>query len=112
MGARNARERRAEVRRPRRNHTAVYKVTVAVAALKGDKTVAKLAEKFDLHTNQITQRRVRMLEGASDVFLTPTEKRDTFPSTKDMQAKISQKALEIDFLSGALVRIGDESEKK
>jgi len=112
MGVRNARERRAEMRRPRRNHTAAFKAKVAVAALKGDKTLAELAEKFDLHTNQITQWRTQLLEGATEVFLTPAEKRDTGPSTKDMQAKIGQQALEIDFLAGALGRIGDASAKK
>lgn len=84
------------MRRPRRNHTAafmpqrVFKAKVAVAALKGDKTLAELAEKFDHHTNQITQWRTQFLEGATEVFLTPAEKRDTGPSTKDMQAKIGQ----------------------
>ena len=42
------------MRRPRRNHTAAFKAKAAVAALKGDKTLAELAEKFDVHTNQIT----------------------------------------------------------
>ena len=51
-------------RRPRRNHTAVFKVKVALAALKGDKTLAELAQQFDVHPNQITigrrgYRRVR-----------------------------------------------------
>jgi transposase-like protein len=101
-----------QMRRPRRNHTAAFKAKVAVAALKGDKTLAELAEKFDLHANQITQWRAQLLEGATDVFLTPAEKRDTGPTTKDMQAKIGQQALEIDFLAGALGRIGDASAKK
>jgi len=79
------------MRRPRRNHTAVFKAKVAVAALKGDKTLAELAEKFDLHANQITQWRTQLLEGATDVFLTPAEN---------------------DFLAGALGRIGDASAKK
>lgn len=101
------------MRRPRRNHTAAFKAKVAVAALKGDKTLAELAEKFDLHANQIAQWRAQLLEGATEVFLTPAEKRDnTGPSTKDMQAKIGQQALEIDFLAGALGRIGDASAKK
>ncbi len=45
------------MRRPRRNHTAVFKAKVAVAALKDDKTLGELAEKFDLHANQIAQWR-------------------------------------------------------
>ncbi len=63
------------MRRPRRSHTAAFKAKVAVAALKGDKTLTELAEKFDLHTNQITQWRSQLLEGATDVFLTPVGRR-------------------------------------
>ena len=102
------------MRRPRRNHTAAYKAKVALAALKGDKTLTELSEKFDVHVNQITQWRAQLLEGAIGVFLTPAEKRETSdgPSVKDMQAKIGQLALENDFLAVALGRIGDASVKK
>lgn len=80
------------------------------AALKGDKT---LAEKFDVHANQITQWKTQLLEAATGVFLTPVEKRESVgPSRKDMQAKIGQLVLENDFLAGALGRIGDASAKK
>ena len=101
------------MRRPRRNHTAAFKAKVAVAALKGDKTLAELAEKFDIHANQITQWKTQLLEAAAGVFLTPAEKREAVgPSVKDMQAKIGQLALENDFLAGALGRMGDASAKK
>ena len=101
------------MRGPRRNHTAAFKAKVAVAALKGDKTLADLAEKFDIHGNQITQWKTQLLEAATGVFLTPSEKREVVgPSVKDMQAKIGQLALENDFLAGALARIGDASAKK
>ncbi len=55
-------------RRPGRNHTAVFKAKVALAALKGDKTLAELATQFDLHPNQITDWKTRLQEGAADVF--------------------------------------------
>lgn len=101
------------MRRPRRNHTAVFKAKVAVAALKDDKTLAELAEKFDIHASQIVQWRAQLLEAATGVFLTPAEKREhTGPSVKDMQAKIGQLALENDFLAGALGRFDDASAKK
>ena len=86
---------------------------MAIAALKDDKTLAELAEKFDIHANQITQWRTQLLEGALGVFLTPGEKRENAgPSMKDMQAKIGQQAMELDFLAGALGRFDDASAKK
>src|ERR1035438_8624194 len=48
-------------RRPRRNHTAAFKAKVALAAVKGEKTLAELAEQFDLHPNQITQWKSQLL---------------------------------------------------
>ena len=41
-------------RRPRRNHAPGFKAKVALAAIKGDRTLAELAEQFDVHPNQIT----------------------------------------------------------
>ncbi len=101
------------MRRPRRNHTAAFKAKVAVAALKDDKTLTELAEKFDIHANQIAEWRTKLLEAATGVFLTQAEKSANIgPSVKDMQAKIGQQALEIDFLAGALGRFDDASAKK
>jgi hypothetical protein len=42
-------------RRPRRNHSPAFTAKVAIAALKGDKTVSELAQQYDVHANQITQ---------------------------------------------------------
>ena len=100
------------MRRPRRNHTAAFKAKVALAALKGDKTLAELAEKYDVHGNQITQWKTQLLENASGVFATNAEKQSVGPDLKDLHAKIGQQALEIDFLAVALGRIGDASAKR
>ena len=55
-------------RRPRRNHTPGFKAKVALAAIKGDRTLAQLAEQFDVHPNQITSWKAQLEEGAADVF--------------------------------------------
>jgi transposase len=101
------------MRRPRRNHSAAFKARVALAAIKGEKTLAELAEQFDVHPNQITQWKSQLLESAAELFATAAERRGTAgPSLKDMQAKIGQLAMENDFLSGALGRMGDASGKR
>ena len=55
-------------KRSRRNHTPAFKAKVALTAMKGDKTLAELAEQFDVHPNQIGQWRSELLDGAADVF--------------------------------------------
>jgi transposase len=55
-------------RRPRRNHTPGFKAKVALAAIKGDRTLAQLAEQFDVHPNQITSWKPQLEGGAADVF--------------------------------------------
>ena len=55
-------------KRPRRNHSPAFKAKVALAAIKGEKTLAELAEQFDVHPNQITTWRSQLLEGAAGVF--------------------------------------------
>ena len=51
-------------KRPRRNHTPAFKAKVALAAVRGDKTLAELAQQFDIHPNQITQWKAQLLDGA------------------------------------------------
>ena len=55
-------------RRARRTHTPAFKARVALAAIKGEMTLAQLAEHFDVHPNQITQWKVQLQESAANVF--------------------------------------------
>jgi transposase len=55
-------------RRSRRNHTPVFKAKVALSAIKGDRTLAQLAEQFDVHPNQITVWKAQLEGGAAEVF--------------------------------------------
>ncbi|MEW5882432.1 MAG: transposase, partial [Pseudomonadota bacterium] len=48
-------------KRPRRNHTAAFKAKVALEAIKGERTVTEIAQRFDVHPNQVTEWRRQLL---------------------------------------------------
>jgi transposase len=88
-------------RRPRRNHSPAFKAKVALAALRGDKTLAELAQQFDVYPNQISDWRSHLLDRATGVFGGDTQAASAV-DLKALHAKIGQQALEIGFLAGAL----------
>ena len=94
-------------RRARRKHTPAFKAKVALAAIKGELTLAQLAEHFDVHPNQITQWKAQLSESAANVF-GPGGNGATQPSidVKGLHAKIGELTLENDFLEGALTKAG------
>ncbi len=79
-------------RRPRRNHTPAFKAKVALAAIKGDRTLAQLAEQFDVHPNQITSWKSQLEGGAVDVFGSGGSATPAAPvvDVKSLHAKIGE----------------------
>lgn len=100
------------MRRPRRNHSPEFKARVALEAVKGEKTLAELASRFDVHPNQITQWKSQLLEQAASVFEGGKSRPDEPVDMKALHAKIGQLALENDFLEGALIKAGMLSAKR
>jgi len=86
-------------RRPRRNHSLAFKAKVALAAVKGEKTLAELAQQFDVHANQITTWRTQLLEGAAGVFGSEGATTSAEPAidVKTLHAKIGELTLVNDF---------------
>ena len=83
-------------RRPRRNHTPAFKAKVALAAIKGDRTLAELAEQFDVHPNQITTWKAQLESGAADAFGPGNGGTQPAVDVKSLHAKIGELALEND----------------
>jgi transposase len=55
-------------RRVRRTHNPAFKAKVALAAIKGEKTLAELAQRHDVHLDQITAWKAQLLAGAAGLF--------------------------------------------
>ena len=100
-------------RRPRRNHTPAFKAKVALAAIKGDRTLVQLAEHFDVHPNQITTWKAQLEAAASGVFGPGgTAPAARAVDVKSLHAKIGELTLENDSLEGALTKAGLLSAKR
>jgi len=94
------------MRRKRRNHSPLFKAKVALAAVKGDRTMADLCKRFEVHPNQIQTWKKQLLEGAADVFdKRGAKETDHEGQIKDLRAKVGELAMEKDFLSQALGRV-------
>ena len=88
------------MRRPRRNHTAAFKSKVALAALRGDETLSTLAERFDVHPNQITQWKRQAIENLVKSFDDKASDAQVGREAEvtKLHAKIGQLVVERDFL--------------
>jgi transposase len=88
----------------RRKHTSSFKAKVALAAVRGEKTVAELAAQFDVHPHQIHNWKKTLLENAVAVFEKPTNGNEKNEDVGELYEKIGQLTVERDFLSRVLGR--------
>jgi transposase len=93
-------------RRPRRNHTPAFKAKVALAAIKGDRTLAQLAEQFDVHPNQIASWKAQLEGGAADVFGPGSGNGAMHPAVdvKSLHANVGELTLENDLYERSSVK--------
>lgn len=92
------------MKKSRRKFSSSFKAKVAIEALKERQTLSQLAQKYELHPNQISQWKQELLSGAEQVFSSKKKKPTPEPSTptKELYAKIGQLEMERDFLKKSL----------
>ena len=95
-------------KRTRCNHSPDFKAKVALAAIRGDRTVAQLAEQHGVHPSQITAWKEQLQGSAANVFGPGGGSAPAAPAVdvKQLHAKIGELTLENDFLEGALTKAG------
>lgn len=93
-------------KRKRRNHSPSFKAKVAMAAIRGDKTLAEIAQQYDVHPNQIQDWKKRLMTEAEHVFenANGSSGHGSEEKVEALHAKIGELTMEKDFLSKALGR--------
>ena len=91
----------------RRNHNPSFKAKVALAAIRGDKTIAEIASQYGVHANQVSSWKKIALDNLESLF---AGNHAAFSDRhegeiKHLHAKIGELTVERDFLSNALNRI-------
>ena len=99
-------------KRTRRKFSGEFKAKVALEAIKGEQPIITIAERFDVHPNQITTWKRQLLEGAAAVFGEDQGDKEGGPDVAKLHAKIGELTMENDFLSGALGKVGLLSAKR
>ena len=93
------------MKQSRQKHSATFKAKVALAALKGDRTVGELAGEYGVHPSQIHAWKKALLDGAADIFerggRKPVAEVDE-ETVRSLHAKIGELAVANDFLSRKL----------
>ena len=103
---------------PRKRHSASFKAKVALAALKGDKTIAELSSIFGVHPNQISRWKREFLEGASEIFSNGSSRERELELQRELDEahrQLGQTRVELEWLkkkADAILGTGKKSDRR
>ena len=86
--------------RKRKTYSAAVKAKIALAAAKGDMTLAQLAAKYEVHANQISKWKTQLLEQAAEIFEHGNKRAKSDEAAKSARLfeQIGRMKVEIDWL--------------
>ena len=83
----------------KKSYDSKFKSRVAMEALRVESTVAEIAGKYQVHPNQVQQWKKKLMEGASEIFQSKAEWKESKLYTEDdLLKKIERLEIENDFL--------------
>jgi len=96
-----------EMSKKRRNHKASFKAKVALAAIRGDRTISEIASQYGVHPNQVSSWTKIVLDNLEAIFEGDHSALDAEAEKKikELHAKIGELTVERDFFEQALSRI-------
>ena len=95
-------------RRSRKRYDAGFKAKVALAAVRGDKTLGELASHYAVHGNLISQWKRKLLDNLERVFTEPDDgvREDHETLVAGLYQQIGQLKVELDWLKKKVAQVG------
>jgi len=96
------------MKKQRRKHSAEFKATVALEALKGMNTVSEIAAKYEVHPVQVGNWKKELLERVPEIFERKNAARDKGSERlrEQLEKKVGQLTMEVDWLEKKCVQLG------
>lgn len=90
------------MRSPRRNHSSAFKARVALEAIRGEKTVAEVAAHHEVHPNQVTAWKTKVLQNIAAIFGGNVVVDEAKEQIRELREKVDELTMERDILHDAL----------
>ena len=88
--------------RMRKQHSSGTKLEAAIAMVSGKSPVSELCQKYGVHPTVLQRWKRELLESGAEIFNRHKKKKEEGPTVDDLQRKIGQLTMDLDFLKKVL----------